>query len=110
MDDNWDQRPKNPDKFNYNDPDLGCFSKNYVCNFFDEITMYIYAECHILKLNTNTTLFQKHCFLTISYFHCATDIMSKGNSKFLVKYNHTLNWLFPRWGGFCLLMENFQRW
>jgi len=110
MDDNWDQRPKNPTNLIIMIQTLDVFLKIMSVIFFDEITLYIYAECHILKLNTNTTLISKHCFLTISYFLCATGIMSKGNSKFLVKYNHTLNWLFPRWGGFCLLMENFQRW
>ena len=78
MDDNWDQRPKNPDKFNYNDPDLGCFSKNYVCNFFDEITLYIYAECHILKLNTNTTLISKTLFPDYFIFSLCNRYYVKG--------------------------------
>ena len=80
MDDNWDQRPKNPDKFNYNDPDLGCFSKNCVCNFFfHEITMYIYAECQILKLNINsTTLISKTMFPDYFIFSLCNRCYVKG--------------------------------
>ena len=70
--------PKTPTNLIIMIQTLDVFLKIVSVIFFDEITMYIYAECHILKLNTNTTLISKTLFPDYFIFSLCNRYYVKG--------------------------------
>ena len=71
--------PKTPTNLIIMIQTLDVFLKIVSVIFFDEITMYIYAECQILKLNTNsTTLISKTMFPDYFIFSLCNRYYVKG--------------------------------